>query len=333
MIHSTDTNYNSCPVILIGGTGRSGTTILRKIIENHRDVATIPEWRFLSDPDGILEYLHILENSNAFTGDQAFKRLETLFSDVTSSSIFSRIFAKYFSWIDSRSPIRLTQRAYGSFSIQPVPNIKELVKSYLEALTEFKWEGQYAGMKRWQNRNNICYPTSLASAHDATINFLSKISQSAMAAQGKERFLEKNTWSLLYFSRVAKLYPTGKFVHIYRDPRDVVASFCAQPWMPNDPVKSALILRDMYAQWHKELTLVPENRYMEISLENLVSNTEETLRLLCSFWNLPFYDELLNQDLSRSNSGRWKSEIPIKLQETVNEILQESIKIYGNDDR
>lgn len=328
-MNNKPTPEKSMPIILIGGTGRSGTTILRKIIESHKDVATIPEWRFLSDPDGILEYLYILENSNPFSIDQAYRRLRSLFIDITDASVISKIIAK-FSYLESKSSIRLTQRGYGNFSSQKIPNIQALIEEYLESLKQFEWSGQYAGLKRFQSRKNIFYPASLDSSYNATRNFLNKISDSAMKHQGKTRFLEKNTWSLLYLDIVLKLYPTGKFVHIYRDPRDVVASFCSQPWMPNDPIHSALILKDMYFKWWKARDLVSKNSYIEIGLDDLVTNPEKTLFSLCSFWNISYYDGLLDIDLSKSNSGRWKSDIPADLHPKINLILKDAIDTYGS---
>ena len=83
------------PILLIGGTGRSGTTIFRKIIELHPDVATIPEWRLLTDPEGIIEYLLLIEQGNPFMLDQAFRRLEKLFDDLQHSSFISRLISRF----------------------------------------------------------------------------------------------------------------------------------------------------------------------------------------------------------------------------------------------
>ena len=46
-------------VIFIGGSGRSGTNILRKLLSKHSQVASLPfEHRFIIDPDGIIDFFY-----------------------------------------------------------------------------------------------------------------------------------------------------------------------------------------------------------------------------------------------------------------------------------
>ena len=68
---------------LIGGGGRSGTTILSKIFSKHSQFAVVPEWRFVIDPDGLLDFLSSVVNSwTPYIYSLKLQRLETLLSDV-----------------------------------------------------------------------------------------------------------------------------------------------------------------------------------------------------------------------------------------------------------
>lgn len=322
------TNKNQ-PILLIGGTGRSGTTVLRTLIERHRDVASVPEWRFISDPDGLLEFLKVTELENPFCNDQAHRRLESLFRDISRSSFGSRAMMRFMPLLEQASPWRLTARAHGTVGPRVLPNFSELSENFLNDLVRFKWSGHYAGMRRWQKKSEVRYLVSYEKILSLTQGFLQDIAVSAMNDQNKRRFLEKNTWNILHAEMLFELYPNSKLVHIFRDPRDVLASFLVQPWMPSDPVSSAIILRDLYSSWWKQKAAVDNQRVLEISLHELINDTCQTVDRLCDFWELPPDEAMLSQDLSRSNAGRWKDEIPAELIDEVTHILSEPIDRYG----
>lgn len=62
--------------IFIGGTGRSGTTILAKILSQHNNVYKFPiELRYLTDPDGLLSLKTALTvNWSFYQADFAVER-------------------------------------------------------------------------------------------------------------------------------------------------------------------------------------------------------------------------------------------------------------------
>lgn len=316
------------PVLLIGGTGRSGTTIFRKVMECHPDIATVPEWRILTDPGGIVEYLTVLRQGNPSMCDQAYRRLCLLLKDVPHSAFFSRVVSRFFPKLESLSPRRLTWRYSTMSAEKDLPGFSVIADDLLHALANFFWHGQYAGLQFGQHRHIAGIMGDVESAESAFRKFLAKIAITAMQQQNRSRFMEKNTWSLLHFDVVSRLYPNGRLVHIHRDPRDVVASYTKQVWMPSDPVQSALVLKRLYDLWWQARSQVHESRWMEIGLQELVDDTENVLKRVCRFWEIEFDPCLLSVDLSRSNSGRWKKDLTPDEQEKVENILGEIIRYY-----
>jgi hypothetical protein len=317
------------PILLIGGTGRSGTTIFRKIMELHPDIATIPEWRILTDPNGIIEYLTIIKKGNPSMCDQAFRRLRDMLKDVANPSYLSRFIIKFFAKYELISPYRLTSRYYSISAEKELPGFSRIANVLLESLTDFQWKGQYAGLQLGQSRKIAGILGNVEAAEKAFREFLYSIASMAMWKKKKTRFMEKNTWSLLHFDTVSRLYPNGKLVHIHRDPRDVVSSFIKQNWMPSDPIKSAYILKRLFELWWEVKARVDESRWMEISLNDLVNDTENVLRRVCNFWQIDFNPCLLSIDLSHSNAGRWKIDLSHSQQEKIEKVLDEIIEYYG----
>ncbi len=262
--------------------------------------------------------------------DQAFRRLEVLFDDLQHSSFLSRFISR-FNKIDKGCNRRITSRYFGVNAEKMLPGFKTVAKYFLEELVDFHWYGQYAGLKFGQSKNVAGIIGNVEAAERICASFLNHIALLAMEQSGKSRFLEKNTWSLLHFDKISRLYPRGKMVHIHRDPRDVVASYIKQPWMPSDPVQSAMILKRLIEMWWATREKVSSKLWIEIDLHDLVNNTEPVLERVCDFWEINFAPEMLQIDLSHSNQGRWKVDLDLEQQRQVSMILSDIIEYYGYD--
>ena len=63
-------------ILLIGGSGRSGTTILSKIMSMHPDISTVPELRYLIDPDGIIQGYEVLTPPVGRNVNETFRQVQ-----------------------------------------------------------------------------------------------------------------------------------------------------------------------------------------------------------------------------------------------------------------
>ena len=75
--------------------------------------------------------------------------------------------------------------------------------------------------------------------------FLSTVILKTLEHHRTEYYLEKNTWNILWYDKILELLPDARLVHIYRDPRDIVASYTRQSWMPTEATKAAQIYIDL----------------------------------------------------------------------------------------
>ncbi len=99
--------------------------------------------------------------------------------------------------------------------------------------------------------------------------------------QGAGRFGEKTPTNIRYLDRLLDIFPKAKIVHIIRDPRSVVASSISMPWTADDALVNAMKWKCdiLYSQSFSR----PEESYLEVRYEDIVFDTEQQLRRICSF--------------------------------------------------
>ena len=99
--------------ILIGGTGRCGTNLLKNIFTNHSNTVTLPfEQRFFIDPDGIIDTYSSLKNIwSPFIADKKIKRLEKLLNEVSRDKNIHKFIGKILSCFDKSGKF-ITRKKY-----------------------------------------------------------------------------------------------------------------------------------------------------------------------------------------------------------------------------
>ena len=124
------------------------------------------------------------------------------------------------------------------------------------------------------------------------------------------------------------MIPNAKIIHIYRDPRDVIASARKQGWCPTDINNLIFWYESMVSYWEVVKKSIPRESYREIKLETLVNSPEKNLKQLCRFIGLDFEEELLEVDLSKSNQGRWKKDFNTKEKRILGRMLKKRLEKF-----
>jgi tetratricopeptide (TPR) repeat protein len=117
---------------------------------------------------------------------------------------------------------------------------------------------------------------------------------------GASHVTDKLTGNFLHLGMIALSLPRAKIVHVTRDPRDTCFSCFANLFRLGDiPYSYDLETlgrhwvrrQSLMAHWH---ALLPADRIMQLSYEDLVGDTERVLRTLLDFLDLPWNESCLD---------------------------------------
>jgi hypothetical protein len=285
------------------------------------------------DPDGLVDlYNSLVFGWSPFIFDIKVKRLRRLLRNVARTGFFRQNYLRFlrFARINKAIPYKLDPRYYGRNVAKYCPDYHKLVNDLINELVEFRFTGNWVGMD-FLKKSSIYFGRHQSEEELAKVlgNFYRDIVHAVLKEQNVKHFVEDNTWNILYFDTILKLVREAKLVHIYRDSRDVVCSYMTQMWAPANLTEATSFYKEIINSWWDTRDRLSDDSYLEISLENLVSNPKTVLQQICNFWDIEWHNSLLETDLNHSHTGRWKIDLTEKQQEYVNSELQMELRKLG----
>jgi hypothetical protein len=167
----------------------------------------------------------------------------------------------------------------------------------------------------------------------------------------KPRIGEKTTYYSLLGNRINELFPKAQFIHIYRDPRDVAASYLEQYWCPGGTALGcAAFIKRVYRRTQRLGEIVGEARFCEVRYETLVEHPERELMRLCAFLREDYdpcmlryegqakdgyleveegWKGMTRKSLTRSRIGRYAERLNPRQIWTVEQVLGRLMPRYG----
>ena len=279
--------------IFIGGTGRSGTTILGDLLGSDPRIrlSKPTEIKFLSNHAGLLDVAFGLENAPfvhqskfVFTRSLYLRRLKLIEKKKKRFSVFEEYLFERWWNISTRPPY-----VYG-------------LKS---GISEERMLKLLSNLKKRHVKN------SLSSCRKFFYEFV--VAQDDAA---DELFwVETTPMNIASASRIRTLIPNARFINMVRDPRDVIASLMKMHWGPEDPMSGLQWVEKRLLAGSSELKKLPNETYLTISLESFSNkDRDETFAKLFNWIGIepsqPTVD-FLNTVITgeKTSAGRWRTEI------------------------
>jgi len=111
---------------------------------------------------------------------------------------------------------------------------------------------------------------------------------------GKVRWGDKSPPYVTQLPFLANLFPDALFIHIIRDGREVAASLAAHPWGPSGVIGAASFWKRRVSAGREAGHSLPPAHYLEVKLEDLITDPESVLRGVCDFVHEPFNRKMLD---------------------------------------
>mgnify|MGYP002628281983 CR=1 FL=1 len=290
--------------IFVGGTGRSGTTIILNMLKSHPHFhSSMPrELRYITDRKGLID----------FNFKRSIKREESVRG--VRNLIASKILT-----LTGKGPAHvLVQRMQGVWWSQVGKKGKP--RGLVQGVSAPELEAALKVFLKAQKRDKM----------QASRELFYSLSSKQFQKDGVKFFADSTPINMMNADYIFKIFPEGKFINMVRDGRDVAYSVSRERWGPNDPYEAL-------AWWEKRIRLaqsalsqLPDHQKIELRLEDLVvRNREATYAKLFQFIGLPdegtvrkFFDEEMLPE--RMHEGAWQSEVsdPEKYQKMYEKILQ-----------
>lgn len=129
------------------------------------------------------------------------------------------------------------------------------------------------------------------------------IAQSLAPKPGIRWLGEKTPRHEKFIERIRTVLPDARFIHIHRDPRDVVASLLRQPWwLSSDVLGTAIYCRNVLARQARFERDLGARAYLRVSYESLAGDPRGELQRVCAFFDEPFEEAMLRYD-RRDSAG------------------------------
>ncbi len=335
--------------IFIGGTGRSGTSIMADFIDSHK-TCTLPahENKLILEPRGLRSVVNNLSGQ--------FDHLENHHT-IANFVYFSNLLRKS----GFRNPgLRTLQRILNSVS-KATRGKGVSPRALLEINPKFEFSlhaiGQAIGLEHYDDCINqflndiirdvdpegilvtegLIRPLYIAATRDRdeliefSRRFLDNLYSKPLDQNGASVWCDDTPRNVLHSSFLLELFPNAAIVHMVRHPMDVFASYIEQTWTPNDYQRALSRLEATYSALILTEKNLEADKILIIRLEDACNSFDEMRMKLSDFCQISQSGFDGSVHFKRNKIGTWREKLPQEVQAAARDRLSFAIERYGYD--
>ncbi|MGE0372455.1 MAG: sulfotransferase [Gammaproteobacteria bacterium] len=165
-------------------------------------------------------------------------------------------------------------------------------------------------------------------ALDACRAFLERLYAPSLQRAGAQRWCDDTPDNWLYLDFLHELYPSMRFIHMIRDPRDVVGSYMNQTWAPSDPKVIVAGLQAQFAAYEAVKVRVPAECVKEIRLEDIVADKAAVMDDLSAYLGVEnrFDDSIFT--VEKAGTGRYVDKLGASMQGFITSELGDWMSMF-----
>jgi len=288
--------------VFSGGVGRSGTTIVGRILRKHPDLfsGAPNEIRFLTETYGLIDLVY---------GMRTFV------------------------------PSQMTTGGKLAVYIPLNPSIKFRYWVFRKRVLDQWWKrinrlGEVSGLHRSMRRNQMVelldkLEAELDDPIKAGREFLFGFVKSHRRFKGQKFWMDTTPPNMIYADHIYKFLPESRFIEMRRHPLDNIASVIREPWGPNDPYRAIPWFKDRIELAARAKAKIPVTQHLTLWLEDLVLHKRnESYKKMLEVVGLQddksmfdFFEKEVTPE--RANMGRWRNgfEDPERVRTTFEQIV------------
>lgn len=274
-------------ILFSGGVGRSGTTIVGRILRQHSEVfAGSPnEIKFITETNGLIDLTFglrdFLPSQTSLKGRVYGKMPLQKSRQFRFQSFRNRVLGD---WWNRTNRLGVQSGLHRSM---PKAKMEELLK---------------------QLKSDLDNPV------EAARSFIHGYVANHMKYRGESVWMDTTPANIMYSDLIYQILPDAKFIEMKRSPLDNISSVLKEPWGPNELEKVIPWFMDRVSLANRAKANIPDKSMITFFLEDLVRDSRETeYERLRNFVNLShepkmrkYFDQEVNPE--RAHFGRWRED-------------------------